>query len=199
MIFSGVVRNTQGSDRRDRVVAVGGVQRVLGETPLDQGHWTIDVDELPLSIVAQLRGSRFAAVSVPVTASSTVDMPQLIGIALVFEDAPLGTWGWMDPIAIDGFSPDLIWALRTHINSVVDLHVGEFPAPATPLTIQAQPGKYRLGAGRMSIRPSIDGTKTVSLSGVIDDATGTSLQVADGAVVLDVVEPATFRLRFTSD
>jgi hypothetical protein len=198
MRLLGRVSKKEGSGEGDRVVAVGDNQTVLGETVTDSlGEWSMEVDEQVEWVSAQISGPHFAAAAKPVAECDYIEMPDQVQLNLALEGELEGVLFYLDPVMLNGFPQDLLWALRMHPGRIVDLHIREYTVVEQKrLQLKVQPGRYRLSGGRISIHP-MDKKKTILLTSALDETTMKSYNGINGGVVLDVFEEASYRLLFS--
>jgi hypothetical protein len=196
--LTGVVSTDEGAGRAARVVFVGEGRAVLGETDADaDGRWSFETAAEVVSVVAQLAGQRqFAAVAVAPQTATSIVLPRLLPLAIDFDPAPEGVVLWLDPVELEGFPQDLLWALRTHPHNVFDLHLREFPVDSPGLSLEVQRGRYSLSGGRVEVSPAFF-VPNFALQQVTDEATGVVSASADGVATVEVLQPARYRVRFS--
>jgi hypothetical protein len=200
MKITGTLYNRVGHDELDRVVALGEGRTVLAEFPVAPDHrWTFEFEGQRSAVVGQLKGRRIAAAFAHTEAADEISIPDLVQIDFQFEPPSANAALWIDPVALDGFPDAFLWALRSHADGSVDLHVGEFTA-SKPLTLWLQRGKYRISGGCFSLRPDATGREeAITIEYARNEKTGNIIRSKDQEIVLDVHGDDQWRLLFTPD
>lgn len=172
------------------VVLAGG--RAVAETPLaGDGTWALEHEGGVDWLVVQVGGDRIAAVAARPADGQTVALPPLVTLRLLIQGAAGDALLWLDPVRLDGFPDDLLWALRTHPGGIIDLHVGTWGAGEPELTLAVQPGTYRLSGGTIALHPGQLGRTVAEVVG----PGGAVVQPSDGEVVLEVSGDSQYTVR----
>lgn len=196
-IFTGTMLNYEGENEEARVVAVDAGQTFIDETEVGaDGSWSLKTSAHVDWIVAQTRGARIAAVAARPQEMMQLSFPETVELELEFEGVDGFAALWLDPLELQGFPDELLWALRAHLGDIKDLHIAELQIRTPVMKLEVQPGRYRISGGRFSISDEIINTN-LRLARALERDTGTSIESINGAVVVAIFQPANYLLNFS--
>jgi hypothetical protein len=175
-----------------RVVGLDANGDVRAEAGVDaQGNWQLAAPVALSFVIAQLTGIGIAAALEPPANAAALRLPDRQTCRIEFTAVPAGARIWVDPISLDGFPDQYLPALRLHPDGTMDLHLGDYPCDPVGLTLQLQPGRYRVAGGVISLRPTGMSDAGFAIDRIEDLTAGLVLpshefDVGPGGVVLRV-------------
>lgn len=194
-IITGTIAN-RWSNQSVRVVSVGVGSTIIDEIEVNEDErWSLKVTEAAESIVAHTTGSRLATFTARPQENMEVVFPELVQLDLHFEGLDGPAVLWLDPLRVQGFPNELLWALRAHPDNIVDLHLVALQLPGAGNKLEIQRGRYGLSGGRFAISDEIINTNLRLASG-LDQTTGTLFDARDGVIEVDILQPSTLMLTF---
>lgn len=193
-VITGTIAN-RWSNQSVRVASVGAGSTIIDETEVNaDGPWSLNVTEAAEWIVAHTTGSRFATFAARPQENMEIVFPEVVQLDLQFEglDGPAALW--LDPLQVQGFPNELLWALRAHPDNIVDLHLVQLQLPGVN-KLEIQRGTYNLSGGRFAISDEIINT-SLRLTRGLDQTAGTLVEARDGGIEMDIPESSTLLLTF---
>src|SRR5512146_2101872 len=184
-------------DSSARVVCVRGRDVIAEEIVTGpDAPFSLQPPETPEWLVFLTEAPRLSAVAARPEPDMRPRLPGSVEVTFQVENPPRDAMLWLDPLRLTGFPPDLLWALRGHADRSIDLHVLDAPlaSPATELHLQA--GTYRVSGGTVGMRPW---EHAAALSGMTNVATGSVIDVTDGAAVVQISADSRFQLTFRTN
>ncbi|MEO8455406.1 MAG: hypothetical protein ABI454_09610, partial [Sphingomicrobium sp.] len=140
-----------------RVAGLDSGGGVCAETTVDrQREWRLSAPRQIASIVVQQTQTGIAARLFDATDAEVLRLPILQACRIEFASQPPGAHLWVDPISLDSFPDELLGALRLHPEGTIDLHLVDYACSEGDLILYLQPGRYRIGGGRLALRPSAE-------------------------------------------
>ena len=169
-----------------RVVGLDAGGAVCAETRVDrQGKWQLSAPRPIKSVIAQQTQDGIGACLFGAADAAELRLPALQACRVEFASRPPGAHLWIDPISLDGFPDESLPALRFHPEGTIDLHLIDSSSEGD-LILHLQPGRYRIGGGRLALRPAIEAEGEAVLVCRIDDLdSGQSLAAIGGDFLLD--------------
>lgn len=196
--WSGTLVDAAGRRYQGRVVGVGadGSARAVTESD-DNGCWHLPADSTLTMFVGVRTRDGIAATRTAAASGTTLVLPETMTCRFEFDCAAPYTQLWLDPLRIDGFDDTLLLALRAGPSGSIVLHVGSFEAAGGALTLELQPGRYRLSGGRIAIHPALGmDSEGLMVGEVVDLVGGQPLARQDGDWLLHIRQPGHYRVRY---
>lgn len=162
------------------------------------GLWTLEPQSTLEWVVASSLGHRIGAVFARPGESRELQFPVQKNLQFEFPQAPQGAVIWIDPLELEGFPAELLSALRTHPDQVIDLHLRELTTTSVQ-RLNVQSGKYRISGGRVAIHPPLSAdAESLVLGCLVDRETSTMLPAKNGEVIIEVQDARCYQASFVA-
>jgi hypothetical protein len=155
------------------------------------GPWALEHEGDIDLVVVQVDGDRIAATTAAPIDGQTVALPPLVALRLLVQSAADNAMLWLDPMHLDGFPDELLWALRIHPGGTIDFHIGAWGLGEPELSLAVQPGTYRLSGGTVALHPGQQGSTVTQVAG----PGGAVIEASDGEVVLKISGNSVYDVR----